>query len=429
MKSNVSNLPQYVVQYLEKFEYNKKYFPFRTINKTYKIIIVIPAISERENIRNLLNNLRNVINNKISVLIIIVVNNKQSTNNSIKLQNYKTIELLKSIEKINNIDINFIDASSPGNELPEKDGGVGLARKIGMDLALNYFDYSNNTLLVCLDADCEVSKNYLEVLENYANIGIKAGYVPFEHRFTDNEEENFAIICYDIFLHYYVAMLKYALSPYAFHTIGSTMVCSADAYCKIQGMNKRLAAEDFYFMEKLSKLYEIKILKEAKVYPLGRSSWRVPFGTGQRVARYLAKIQNEYVLYDPNIFLILKSWNEIYFNNNTLLAEEYLLKAEKISIHLKNFLLDNNFEKEWQKILNSSKSETQIQKQKKYWFDGFRTLKLVHYLRDIEYPNVSMHFALNVFVKLINADTYNNFSTKQEQLEYLKTLKNYIECE
>lgn len=28
--------------------------------------------------------------------------------------------------------------------MPEKDGGVGLARKIGMDLALGHFDYKNS---------------------------------------------------------------------------------------------------------------------------------------------------------------------------------------------------------------------------------------------------------------------------------------------
>ncbi len=426
MKDSVDNFPQYIAQYLKKFEY-KKYSPFKAITKTYQIIIVIPAISEYDNINNLINNLKNIKYSNTNVLILFVVNNKQSANNNVKLDNYKTIELLKSIEKINNIDINFIDASSHNNELPEKEGGVGLARKIGMDLALYYFDYTKNTLLVCLDADCEISPNYFEVLDKYKNIDLKAGYIPFEHRFTESEEENYAIICYDIFLHYYVAMLKYALSPYAFHTIGSTMVCSSDAYCKIQGMNKRLAAEDFYFMEKLSKLYDIEILKEAKVFPLGRSSWRVPFGTGQRVARYLAKTQDEYVLYNPYIFLILKEWNKIFFSNTTLLSKEYLTKAEQININLKKFLLDNNFEKDWDKILNSSKSEAQIYKQKKYWFDGFRTLKLVHYLRDVEYPNVNMHYALNVFNSLINANTNNSFSTKQEQLEYLKTLKSYIE--
>ena len=71
---------------------------------------------------------------------------------------------------------------------------------------------------------------------------------------VDNDETK-AIICYEIFLRYYVLGLKFAKSDYAFHTIGSTMLCTPDAYVKVEGMNKRKAAEDFYFLEKLAKIY------------------------------------------------------------------------------------------------------------------------------------------------------------------------------
>ena len=33
--------------------------------------------------------------------------------------------------------IGYIDASSEGYEIPDNEGGVGMARKIGMDMALN----------------------------------------------------------------------------------------------------------------------------------------------------------------------------------------------------------------------------------------------------------------------------------------------------
>ncbi len=422
------NLPKEVTDYLNKFEY-KRYIISYPPDYLFNNIIVIPAIAEYDNIINLISSLNNnrlkEINN---TLVIFVVNNLVTATEEIKKENQKTVEYLKSIvcEYKNNLKISFIDACTDGNELPEKDGGVGLARKIGMDNALKYFDYTKNTLLVCLDSDCEVSDNYLEVLNNYRLQSMDAGYVPFAHRFTDNEEENFAIICYDIFLHYYVAGLKYANSPYAFHTIGSTMVCSASAYCKIQGMNKRLAAEDFYFMEKLSKLYSIKVLKGASVYPLGRSSWRVPFGTGQRVARYLTHSQDEYILYNPDIFDILKEWNRIFFDKNALTAVDYLSFALKIDANLHKFLVLNNFEYSWNKILSSTKSDEQLYKQKKFWFDGFRTLKLVHFLRDNGLPNIKMAEALNKFNNSIGNTYQNSFSTKLEQLKYLEMLKEYI---
>ena len=58
------------------------------------------------------------------------------------------------------LNIGFVDAASAGKELPQKDAGVGLARKIGMDLALLIFDYDppGKKILVCLDADCTVDK-------------------------------------------------------------------------------------------------------------------------------------------------------------------------------------------------------------------------------------------------------------------------------
>lgn len=83
--------------------------------------------------------------------------------------------------------------------------------------------------------------------------------------------------------------LEVSGSPYAFHTIGSTMACDAEMYVKIQGMNKKKAAEDFYFMEKLSKNVKIHKIISAKVYPSSRGSWRVPFGTGRSVTRFFNK--------------------------------------------------------------------------------------------------------------------------------------------
>ena len=48
--------------------------------------------------------------------------------------------------------------------------------------------------------------------------------------------------------------MKYARSPYAFHTIGSTMAVSANHYAKVRGFPKREAGEDFYLLNKLAKV-------------------------------------------------------------------------------------------------------------------------------------------------------------------------------
>ena len=72
------------------------------------------------------------------------------------------------------MNISFIDASNAGKEMDDKNGGVGLARKIGMDLALTKFDYnsSGKRILICTDADCKVDLNYLSEISREFNKNI-----------------------------------------------------------------------------------------------------------------------------------------------------------------------------------------------------------------------------------------------------------------
>ncbi len=400
--------PTTVLRYLNK--YGLKDWSLKlSSDKKFKNIIVIPAIQECENIKLLLASLLD--NDKRYLeksLFVFVINNLNSSNVEAKTDNRKSIEYLRKIILGNNnsgINIGLVDASSGGLELPEKDGGVGLARKIGMDLALEQFDYSNSgkNILICLDADCTVSNNYLEsIIQSFNQSNIHAAYVEYEHILPHNEQERFAIICYEIFLRYYVLRLQYANSPFAFPTIGSTMICDYECYIKIGGMNKKKAAEDFYFMEKLAKITEVKKISVAKVYPSSRGSWRVPFGTGQRVNRFFTGTHNEYLLYDPKSFDVLKLWLKIYNSKEIFDSEYYLKSAVAIHKSLYDFLVQNSFEDSWNKILKNSKSNEQNQKQKQIWFDGFRTLKLIHYLRDNGFPLVNMFDALDELIAIEN---------------------------
>jgi len=87
-----------------------------------------------------------------------------------------------------------------------------------------------------------------------------------------------------------------------------------EAYVEVRGMNKREAGEDFYFLSKLAKIGKISYIKETCVYPSARPSTRVPFGTGSRVQRFLSGKGQEYLLYDPQIFVILADWLELMKN-------------------------------------------------------------------------------------------------------------------
>ncbi len=282
--------------------------------------------------------------------------------------------------------------------------------------------------LICLDADCTVEKNYLrEIYDNYNGRNLSAAVLNFEHPVAGSEEERRAIISYEIFLRYYVLGLQLANSPYAFHTIGSTISCNVESYVRVQGMNKRKAAEDFYFVEKLAKVVSVGKINSTTVYPSGRKSWRVPFGTGQRVGRFLSGERNEYLLYSPESFIVLKKWNAFFLNDQIQNPEVYLQEAVNINIHLKKFLDEQKFVKDWNKILRNSNSTEQIQRQKKLWFDGFKTLKLIHHLRDEAFSDRNMFEVLDEIFNIINFECgikrAENIPPLEKQIEYLSILR------
>ena len=435
-----NQLPNNINKYLSRYAYNK--WEIYGCDKKFESVVVIPAIDEYDNIKTLLSSLIQNDNEFFpTTLVLFVVNHITDSNASVKQNNIKTIEyLMDIIDKKNledelsknviksNLQIGLIDASSAGLELNEKDGGVGLARKIGMDEALKLFDYdsSSKKILICLDADCTVSKNYISTIRRAFDENIiSTGYVNFAHTKTDDEDSDKAIINYEIFLRYYVLSLKYANSPYAYHSIGSTMVCDAESYIRIQGMNKRKAAEDFYFMEKLSKINDIIKIEGTTVFPSSRGSWRVPFGTGKRVTRFLENSQDEYLLYAPKSFTVLNKWIEVFHSNEIHSSEKYLNEAEHINRTLLQFLKENKFEENWNNILKNTKTDDQIRKQKQLWFDGFKTLKLIHFLRDFKFPLVNMFDALDELFEIIQI----SFDYKNEtgQVPPITIQKKYLE--
>lgn len=442
-----NKFPEEVTRYLAKYSAGSWRVEAGNAEDIH-LAVVIPALMEYDNIRQLLSSL--ALNDPgyfRHTLVIFVVNNVINASEEIRTDNLRSMELLRSIisgeapgdslidsVRSSGLRLALVDASSKGCELPEKDGGVGLARKIGMDLALKMFNYDSSmkNILVCLDADCTVERSYItSIYEAFSKNSFHAAYVNFRHTIPmENEnaaldESTLAIICYEIFLRYYVLGLIAANSPYAFHTIGSTMACDYETYIKVEGMNKRKAAEDFYFMEKLSKHTDIVKINSTTVYPSPRGSWRVPFGTGQRVNRYLTHMQDEYLLYAPGSFLVLKEWLKIFNSPDVYEAGYYLSRAGSIHPALKNFLEAQNFEGDWQKIVRNSKSGPQLQRQKRLWFDGFRTLKLIHHLRDNGFPPVNMFDALDEIFSFFNSPL--NIYREKGTIPSIKTQAAYLE--
>jgi Glycosyl transferase family group 2 len=402
-------------------------------NRLYNNILVIPALDELNNVQNLIKSLSLNSSQYLSeTLILFIVNNLVLENFDIIENNRKLLIYLREQILIDSkLNLGVIDASSVGKELPAKNGGVGLARKIGMDLALSYFDFTNKKkkIFISLDADCLVSNNYLEsIIDQFNRNNFQVALVNFDHILPEDDQQKAAIVNYEIFLRYYVLGLTYAKSPFTFPSVGSTIVCDVESYVKVGGMNKRKAGEDFYFLEKLAKAGQIHRIINATVFPSSRISERVPFGTGARIKRFVSNTHNEYVLYSPKSFEILRKWLELFFSIEIKHQTPFVLTAAiEINSKLYDFLIEQNFKSDWDNILKNSKSEIQLNKQKNNWMDGFRTLKLIHYLRDNENPNQDMFEAINNLLESMNVNfdyiSINQIPTLEIQLKYLKLLR------
>jgi glycosyltransferase involved in cell wall biosynthesis len=439
--------------YLQHYSTGEKWNLVANDTGNISQVVVIPAYAERE---MLFSTLASIAQNPSSSLeysfVLCVINNKDNSPSAAIKNNLETIKYLEalvkktSLRKFNTdqeiypllltlsdakMKLGYINASSRGYEIPQNLGGVGMARKIGMDMALRLLKKSSapRNLIISLDADTLVQNNYLSAIKNYFTQKIKTAIVAYEHQMPLNYEEQAAICCYEIFLRYWVLGLKYAKSPWAFHSIGSTIVTSTEAYLEVRGMNKREAGEDFYFLSKLAKMSKIGYIKETCVYPSARPSARVPFGTGKRIQRFLAgEGKEEYLLYDPQIFVILADWLQFMKNQFICGDDEILIKTERIHPKLKSFLKSCDFAAVWSKIRRNAKDEKTFTRQFNDWFDGFKTLKLINYFTKEVYPQINMFEALDRILSMsgisgLKLDAETKIPQLEEQIKVLQYLR------
>lgn len=365
------------------------------------IIIVIPCFNEPDLISSL-ESLWHCYRPACFTEVIVVINAPENSGLEIISQNEKTFsETQKWIENHREQSIRFFLIKN--FSLPKKHAGVGLARKIGMDVAVSRFSSIIKTgsalkekIIACFDADSTCDKNYLVEIENHfsKNPDSPACSVYFEHPvdttvkgFEDfSGSINTGIIQYELFLRYYRQGLKYAGHPSAFHTIGSSMAVRADVYCEQGGMNKKKAGEDFYFLQKIIPLGNFTEINSTRVIPSPRPSDRVPFGTGRAITEYIKKNEKDMPAYHPQTFEDLKIFcgSAPRFYKNPVASEA--LKTCPASVN--QFLSENYFEEQLREIRENSSSEKMFIKRFFRWFDGFLALKFTHFTRDYFYKEI-----------------------------------------
>lgn len=342
---------------------------------TKNITICIPAYLEPKLLYTL-KSLNKAESEGIEIKVLVLINNSENADYLQKLQNLQYFNDAK--DWLNSYNGNLYFQILLNQKLPHKYAGLGLARKILGDKAAADFKVQNlNGIIVYLDADCIVSENYFQVISVYFETSsFNAASIRFEHQVSDLKI-NTGIIEYESHLRYYILMQRYIGLPFATHTVGSSMAVLSDSYSSKGGMNKRKAGEDFYFLQKYIKDDECGILTECCVYPSGRISERVPFGTGRAMLNYEANNTFTWQTYNPKSFVILQllivNLEKVYITTFDL---------NRLNAQLRAFLDAIDFDKNLEQIRQNTTTYAAFKKRFFQYFDAFRLMKYLHYMRD-----------------------------------------------
>ncbi len=391
-------LPRNIEKYLRTRAIRGPWRIAGTEGKAFAGAVVIPVLAEGEHLFATLGSIAaNPPRLLERFLVLVVVNHRQDCAAADKADNLATLARLAGGDPgLAGLQLGWVDAASPGLELPAGQGGVGMARRIGFDLALPHLAHRGpEPLLVSLDGDTLVDADYLPALvDHFARHPAGGAVLPFCHQPAGSAPLQAAIERYELFLRHYVLGLELAGSPYAYHTVGSALACRAGAYAASGGMNRRTAGEDFYFLQQLTKTCGVSRLTGTTVAPSARPSRRVPFGTGPSVARLLAGEADAVLFYPVECFRLLGAWLELVRTNGALDGNSLCDKALRISGHLGEFLDHADFARVWNRLRGNHPEPAALHRAFHGWFDALKTLRLVHHLCAGPWPKTGPEAAL-----------------------------------
>lgn len=296
----------------------------------------------------------------------------------------------------------LLDASREGRRFPPRQG-VGLARRIGCDLAVALARRGGlvSRYVASTDGDVLWPAGYLAALHRPPDA--TALLFPFEH--VDGEDarvlEGTRLV--ELSWRYYVLGLAWSGSPFAYHSLGSALAVEVTAYVRARGFPRREAAEDFHLLAKLAKLGELEVLTEPTVRIVARRSERVPFGTGPAVERVLKQSARggtssdaSLLVHDPRVFVGLR-W---LVEELTRLAQGVPTDSTNVSDELPLAVRDllHAESMRWKAALTprlaACPSAAHRQHRVFESFDALATLQTVHALRDAGLPPIPWRQAL-----------------------------------
>lgn len=370
---------------------------------TFDFVMVVPAYGEAA---SFVDGYRSAVRQGGRVLLVVVLNGRAGADVSIDAANadcFRQLGATFSLREVGpggwlgqdgDLSLLVVDRFSEGRHLPARHG-VGLARKIGADVALELIaaERVGHPVIAMTDADARLPDDYFARLATLDS-SCSAAVFPFWHEPGGQPDIDRATALYEIRLRYIQRGLRWARSPYAFHSVGSTMAVQALSYALVRGVPRRRAGEDFYLLGKLSKLGPLAYLGGAPVRLRSRLSERVPFGTGAESARLARGAAAE--LYHPDCFAAVQEVTDglrrlagDHGESGSAGAERAVsARCSAFSLEVRRFLEMHGAPTAWQGICAQAPDAASRLARLHGWFDGFRTLKLMHHVRDHTSPSV-----------------------------------------
>ena len=394
---------------------------------SFDFVMVVPVCAESA---TFVDGYRAAVRGSGRLLVIAVLNGRAGADASVHALNAVCFRDLKSrfalrelgrggwLGRDASMSVLVVDRFTTDRRLPSRQG-VGLARKIGADIALELIAAGRvrHAFIAMMDADAHVPEDYFGRIAELEP-ECSAAVFPLWHEPSGKGDVDRATALYEISLRYYQRGLQWASSPYAFHTVGSTMVVHALCYAQVRGVPVRLAGEDFYLLGKLSKLRPLVRLRGAPVRLRSRLSDRVPFGTGPKSAKLARGDTLE--LYHPDCFAAvqdvmreLQCVSELPIGSGYPFSEpgsfgrrssaqrcpnrsDIEAPCSRLSPLVQGFLESQGALDAWPKLCEQAPTPAARLRRLHDWFDGFRTLKLIHHVREHMAPSLPWQDAIRL---------------------------------
>lgn len=375
--------------------------PF-VLTKSVGVVVVIPAFKE-ENILATLRSLNSCLQPPCDVAVVIVNNLPESATDSEKAEQLELNKTIRDFEgKTSFISFTTIEAFN----LPSKSFGAGLARKIGMDMVAYelYRLGMEHCVIASLDADCTVQENYfVELFKAFHATRLSGASIYFEHPLSGAlPDVNYqAIAQYELHLRYYNLMLQFVGFPNGFHTVGSSFAVRCSSYVLAGGMTKKIAGEDFYFIQKLLAMGNYGEINSTTVYPSARLSSRVLFGTGAAITKYVNESEKQYFTFNPDSFLPLK---ELFLSKALFYTLDESCWNERLLAHLptplSDFVVSSNVVSLISKLKANCASLSVFESRFYSLFDGLLIVRYLNFAHEGYFSKVAVSDAMRTYCNL-----------------------------